>query len=179
MEAAKGTVEKVFRNKAGYYNANVDGEWYGTGAKNPPSFDEGDYIEFTFTRNGKFMNMDPSSVQKKEASVSSGAKVSSFAKKSAGGKDDYWAKKEERDANVQASINWQSSRNAAIAAVGAMIQNDVVSMPSAKAKRYDVFMALVDEVTTRYFHDTQHVFDNQTPPDGTPVIEEESEEDES
>lgn len=168
MEAAKGTVEKIFRNKAGYYNTNIDGNWYGTGLKQEPPFNEGDYLEFTFTRKGQFMNMDPTSVQVKKGSVQQGSEVSSFAKKGAASnsRDDYWNKKEERDENVQASINWQSSRNAAISVVSAMVQSEVVSLPAAKGKKYDAFMSLVDEVTTRYFHDTDYVFNNRTPPMG-------------
>lgn len=45
-----------------------------------------------------------------------------------------------------------------------MVEHGVVSLPAAKAKKYDVFMALVDEVSVRYFHDTAFVTENMEPP---------------
>lgn len=179
MEAAQGVVEKMVTNRAGYYNCVIDGNWYGCG-KSRPSFSEGDWILFTFTRRGNFMNMDMNSVQKKESNVQHGPSVANVAK-SAGGpaqsSKEYWENKEARDANVNASIVWQSSRSAAIAAAQAMVESEAVKLPSAQAKKYDVFMSLIDEITERYFHDTMYVFEHKTPP--SEAVEEQPEQEES
>lgn len=168
MESAQGVVEKMVTNRAGYYNCVIDNNWYGCG-KSRPSFNEGDYIVFTFTRRGNFMNMDMNSVQKKESNVQQGPSVAGVAKSAGGGAQsskEYWENKEARDERVNASIVWQSSRSAAISATQAMIEAEAVKLPSAQAKKYDVFMSLVDEITERYFYDTMSVYEHKTPPSG-------------
>lgn len=180
MEAAQGIVEKIHTNKAGFYNCVIDGSWYGCG-KDRPSFSEGDYINFTFTRRGNFMNMDMNSVQKKEGSVQQSPSIANAAKSAggAGSSKEYWENKEARDANVQAAIHWQSSRSNAIAAVQAMVQAEVVKMPSAQGKKYDVFMSLVDEVTERYFADTNYVYENREGPTAAQYETEEEDQEEA
>lgn len=168
VEQGKGVVEVIRSNDAGYYNVKVGGEWYGAG-KSRPRFNDGDYVSFTFTRRGRFMNLDPESVQVQEGTAEAAPNIRRVAGAaqgtSAGGnRNDYWEKKAEKDENVQASINWQAARNSAIAACNSMVEHGIVSLPAAKAKKFDVFMALVDDVTTRYFNDTQYVFDNKEPP---------------
>ena len=161
MNVAKGVVEKVFPNKAGYYGVLVGGTWYGAGKKHP-NINQGDFISFTYSMNGKYANLDVNSIEKKESSSGAAPSVAAVAKGNQ--RDDYWNKKAEKDENVQASINWQAARNAAINAVGMMLQNDIVAVPAAKAKKYDVVMSLIDELSERYFYDTAHVFEHKNPP---------------
>jgi len=176
MEQAKGVVETVRTNNAGYYNIKVGGEWYGAG-KVRPNVNDGDYISFVFTRRGQYMNLDPKSIEVQQGTVQAAPSVRGVASSAGGGgRNDYWEKKAEKDENVQASINWQAARNSAIAACTAMVEHGIVSLPAAKAKKFDVFMALVDDVTARYFADTAYVFENKEPPDsGLPPVDDDEE----
>lgn len=162
-EQARGIVEVVNTNRGGYYGVKVGNDWYGAG-KSHPGVDKGEYIEFEFTRNGRYMNLDPKTITKPQPNVGQAPSVSNTARGAGVTRDDYWANKAEKDEHTQAAINWQSARNSAIAAVSSMVEHGVVSLPAAKAKKYDVFMALVDEVSVRYFHDTAFVTENMEPP---------------
>ena len=167
-EFGQGVVEVVRTNNAGYYALKIGNDWYGAG-KSHPGVDKGDYIEFAITRNGKYMNIAQGSIQKKEAQVQRAPSVAGAARNAGVTRDDYWAEKAKKDEFVQAAINWQSARNSAIAAVGSMVEHGAVKLPSAQAKKYDVFMALIDEVTVRYFEDTKYVTENMEPPMGNPA----------
>lgn len=66
------------------------------------------------------------------------------------GKDDYWARKEERDVDVQKAIQYQASRNAAIAALDSMLTVEAVKLPAKQADKYDAYLALLEELTDHF-----------------------------
>lgn len=65
-------------------------------------------------------------------------------------KDDYWSRKEERDLVVQQNIQFQASRNAAIAALDSMLKVEAVKLPAKQADKYDAYLELLDTLTERF-----------------------------
>jgi len=81
-------------------------------------------------------------------------------------KDDYWKKREERDVEVQKAIQFQASRNAAIAAVGVLLTNGAVSLPTKKAEQMDAVLELIDKITARYDTATSNLSAEDNQPNG-------------
>lgn len=88
-----------------------------------------------------------------------------FQRRGSGGagadKDEYWKRKEERDiakegeyALTQKRIEIQAARNAAIETATAMWELDIGPKPKATKDHYDAFMALIDELTTKFMDNT-------------------------
>lgn len=75
----------------------------------------------------------------------------------AGGKDDYWARKEERDVEVQKAIQYQASRNAAIATLDILLKAEAVKLPAKQADKYDAALALLDTLTERFNEQTTNL----------------------
>lgn len=69
-------------------------------------------------------------------------------------KDDYWSRKEERDIVVQQHIQYQASRNAAIAALESMLRVEAVKLPAKQADKYDAYLALLDTLTEQFNQQT-------------------------
>lgn len=141
METVKGLVEVVYRNDKGYFNIKLDNdEWYGFGKKKP-EFSNGDSIQFTYEKNGRFSNADPTSV---EATPAPKASTSSST---TGGvsRDQYWANKEKVDIVTKKEIRFQASRNAAIELVVAGLNAGIVDVGSSKTKGKQ-FEALLNHV---------------------------------
>ena len=143
----KGTVKALGSrdwNGKTLYSFKVDDEWYGTGQENP-KVDKGDLIEFDYTSNGKYKNVDIKTI----SVLRKGAEVFKASTKSVafGAKDDYWKKREERDVITQQVIQLQASRNSAISLAGLLLTNSAVKLPEAQAKRMDVVVALVKDLT--------------------------------
>ena len=150
---ASGTVGIIKENTGGFYATAVDGVWYGVGKGHPP-FVEGDYIEFNFSENGNYKNMDVRSVVKKEASVTQAVPVKTVTKsmsKTVGmSRDDYWADKALKDIDKDRRIQLMSSRNAAINTVELLLNSNALKVPEAIGKRYDVILAAIGEITNHY-----------------------------
>lgn len=173
MNTNKGTVQSIgtkqVNTKFGVketFNLKINGEWYSAGFKRP-DVAENDYIQFTWTANGNYKNIDVASILKvandtsqRSPSVPTGVTMS---------KDDYWGRKEERDLETQQRIQLQSARNSAIAAVKLLLDVGAVKIPAAQNKKYDAVLALVDEVTAKYYNDTVEMYVAE----GTAVQEEE------
>ena len=143
----KGTVKALGSrdwNGKTLYSFKVDDEWYGTGQENP-KVDKGDLIEFDFTTNGKYKNVDIKTI----SVLRKGSEVIRASTKNVafGAKDDYWKKREERDVITQQVIQLQASRNSAISLAGLLLTNNAVKLPEAQAKRMDVVVALVKDLT--------------------------------
>lgn len=146
----KGTVKALGKrdwNGKTLYSIKVDDEWYGTGTDNP-KLDRGDLIEFNYTENGKYKNADVKTI----SVLRKGTEVFKASTKNVafGGKDDYWKKREERDVITQQVIQLQSSRNSAIALADVLLKNGAVKLPEAQAKKMDVVVALVKELTGNF-----------------------------
>lgn len=160
----QGVVERITqRGRA--TNICVAGTWYGCGFNGVPC-QEGDEVTFSVTQNGNFLNADVNSMEV----LSSGNQAPprqqqqrggyqqrrSAPRASSGGapagnpKDDYWKQREERDVETQRRIQYQASRNSAIAAVAAALEKDILPLPATKAKAFDAYLAMIDELTERY-----------------------------
>lgn len=147
----KGTVkaisQKEFNGKT-MYSFKVDEDWFGCGPDNP-KLDKGDLIEFDYTENGRWKNVAVKTI----SVLRKGSEVfkASTRKVSVGGaRDEYWVKKEERDVVTQKVIQLQSSRNSAIALADVLLKNNAIKLPEAQAKRMDVVVALVKDLTALF-----------------------------
>lgn len=160
-----GKVEDITTRKFGektMYNAKVDGEWFGL-AGFKPQFVVGDTISFEFIQKGQFRNMDTSTISISEPAPEAPKTV-------VVSKDDYWKNKEAQDENKQHAIMYQAAKNAAISIVGAMLQKDLVKLPSKEP--VTAVLALVDEITDRYYIQSELAYsgnyDPEVPPDMVP-----------
>lgn len=147
MSQVNGTVQKIQERPAGSgvaYNINVNGQWYGHGFAKP-KFSEGDNISFTYTQNGRFMNIDVRSIQ-----ISAGA---SAPAKGGGGKSGGYQ-------SPQLAIQYQASRNSAIALVDILLKSAAVPLPTKKADQYEAVLALVEELTNTFHTKTDKVVEN-------------------
>ena len=168
-----GTVTKITSTPRGArgslaYSVQMDnGEWYGHGF-DVPKFQEGQQVSFNIAYNGQYKNVDVGSVQ-----VTGGAPQQQSAgqqpatagrmnggntqgggyQKKAGGKDKYWEDKAKDDKARQACIEHQSSRNASIALLGVLMENDAIKLPAKAADKFDAAMAIVDEMTAKFNYD--------------------------
>lgn len=155
-----GTVEKITNRQVNTRNGpaeswslNIDGDWYSNGFNKPP-VQEGQQVEFTFSQNGQYKNIDKGSLK---ASTNAPAQPTTSAPSTPNTRD--------------ISIGYQSSRKDAIAVVAAMIAAGTAPVPAEKKKGYAATLALVDELTNTFYSDLQQVIesggiqDTQTAPD--------------
>lgn len=158
----KGTV-KAFSAKGRAFNIKVDSEWYGFGFDdpegNPWKLSRGDIVEFEVTRRGNYVNIDPSSVNVvgKEEKKQAAASGSTGGSENWDARAKYWEDKEKRDVITQTAIQYQSSRNAAIEVVDALMRHGLIKLPAKQADQYDAYLAYVDQVTQRFEEDVEHV----------------------
>jgi hypothetical protein len=125
------------------YSAKAnDGSWYSFGKHSPPP--EGTLATLEYEMKGEYKNVKSYTIAQAGAPQTA-ANVGQIAKNAQVSKDDYWTRREERDAETQKRIQLQASRNSAIALVSAMLQNGIVKLP-AEAKRE----AFVQELLARY-----------------------------
>lgn len=156
----KGKVEVLRQNDKGAWSAKiVDGSaetWYGLGFKKP-SISQGDMIEFEASQNGRFWNIDQKSIQVVQNDVQQNKPVSDVVGSSGGAqsKDEFWSNKEKKEEFKQKQINWQAARNSAIALVPTLLEQGVVKLPTKKADQYDAVLGVVDELSVRFYNDTQ------------------------
>jgi len=147
----KGTVKALGSKPYGsktMYSFKVDEDWYGCGSDDP-KVSKGDLIEFDFTENGRWKNVDVKSISVLRHGTEV-IKTSSRKMAIGGARDDYWNRKEERDIITQSVIQLQSSRNSAIALADLILKNNAVKLPEAQAKRMDVVVALVSDLTSKF-----------------------------
>lgn len=149
---------KPYRGKTLYSFKLVNDEtWYGMGEEQP-QFSEGDMVRFEHdAKNG----VDTTSLKTKkgEAPVAApkpAGKSWGGGKKDAG-REEYWAKKEESDAERQKAINYQSARKDAIEVMKLMVDKEMVKLPTKASDKFDGVLALIQEVTVRYYNETQNL----------------------
>lgn len=181
----QGVVGKINHNeKFGLYSfalKNQDG-WHSLG-EHPPTFKEGDSIQFDSVTKGKYnyaQNVTPwvdgGAAQAprvnsfSNASNNSGGGYRGGRAKSFGGKSDeeklYWSKKDATQELVQKKIEIQAARNAAIETAKFLYEADLVAKPKAKGEQYDAFLALVDQIASDYMANTEARLGNR-PADNT------------
>lgn len=136
----QGKVNKVFQ-KNGRYSICIDDVWYGgpNAGKVKPDCNDGDQVEFEFTANGNFKNITSINV------VGGGATspASSNTSAPAGSRD--------------VAILHQSCRKDAIALVAAALEASAMPLPAKNADKLDAVLAMVDDLTGRFFIDTTEV----------------------
>lgn len=130
------------------YAVCVDDVWYGL-YKTAPKFQEGDYIECEYTVNKGFNNLDLSTLKVTEG------KGPAPVKKSAGAAASF-AKADVKDA----SIRWQSARNAAIALAQVAADAGALDLGAKKDGKYEALQIIVNQQTVEYFEDTEKLREN-------------------
>jgi hypothetical protein len=153
--------EKPFGNKTLYsFKLFEDETLYMCGDKAIPA-KKGDYVTFDATQNPKGQTIvNTRTLQVKQAEVQT-ARTGGFVKDT--GKDDYWNKREARDLDTQKKIEWQASRNSAIAAANVILANGALKMPAKEAGKYEAVLALIDELTARFHAQTLNVLTDKAP----------------
>ena len=152
MITVTGTVEiisaKPRGNGTAYGIKMSDGQWYGHGFV-PPKFQKGDNVTFVHD-GGQYKNIDVRSVQVTGGGVPQAAPQQAPAPQQGGG----------RPNNTQVAIQYQASRNSAIALLEVMLQNAAVALPTKKSDQYDAILALVDDLTNQFHVKTDKVVEN-------------------
>jgi len=150
------------------------GTWYNTGNNKPPC-QKGDSVKFAYTTNAKgYHDADVTKFKVTGAAppVShKGASAGGF-KATAGAKDDYWAKKEEREhAVTQPMIMFQNATTNAVNVVTTGFQTGTLDLGKTKAKQVDNLMILVRKIRSEIF--TDYILKQESLINGDDVIERE------
>jgi hypothetical protein len=172
MAIKQGTVEacnyKNIQTKRGnsqIWSFKVDGEYYGCSFTKPERPDgirllAGDKVKFEFEENqyGKQVKMDTLKVKaitepSEDKKQDSGPKRTfGGSKQTSGGRDDYWAKKEEFDKTVtQPLIMRQSANNIAATLVVAALEKDILPLPGKKADKWEAYMLCYNQVRNEVY----------------------------
>lgn len=152
------TVQKIFERNKRYSILGDDEEWYGMGFDRP-SFNEGDEIQFNFTKNGKYKNVDASSIEVTNAGESKPAGNKKATSSDVMSKDDYWRRKEEGDVKTQREIRYQASRNAAIEFVRLGLEQDILPLSRTKADKEEQLDMYVKTYTDMFYRETVAIRD--------------------
>ena len=161
-----GTVQRITSRPQGNGKAYSvymdDGEWYGHGFQQP-TFQEGQQISFMIAWNGQYKNIDVGSVQiqggapqqqqQQQPPQQQGGRKPAYNKRGGSDKDKYWEQKAKDDKARQATIEHQSSRNAAINLIDIAMRESAIKLPAKAAEKFDALLLLVDEVTDKFNRD--------------------------
>jgi membrane-bound inhibitor of C-type lysozyme len=114
-----------------------------------PNASKGDFVTFEVRQNQKGQNIvDVKTLAVKKSEVVSGAAPSA-------GREGYWSQREKSDDTRQSRIEWQAARNSAIALADVILKNAALKMPAKETAKYDAVVALVAELTTKFFEETK------------------------
>ena len=171
MQSVQGNVSKVstkewYDSKKGQninlYSFQLEGNnrWFRTGTNRPPC-NQGDSVSFTVNEKG---NVDTRSFQKgASTNGTQGNGGSARPAQAATGGGTNWAERDKyQRETVEPRITFQASRAQAVALVTAALANDALSFGStAKGKKLDMLLEMVDQVTDRFTlqatHATEHL----------------------
>ena len=146
METTTGVVGKVF-NRGKMWSLQVGDEWYGNGF-DEPACKEGEAVEFNWdsnTKNGRtYKNISKGSIKIKQGAAPS---APSYAPPASPGARDV-------------SIQYQSSRKDALVLFPLLVEAGAISLPKEKAAKYDAVLALVEEITNKFYIDIQTTVEN-------------------
>ena len=141
----KGVVQKITKNGPAY-NIKVDEQWYGCGF-NKPAFSEGSMIKFEAIQKGKWVNVDQESLEVLgDAPLPEKKKVVDYSSQvtSTTTRDEYWARKEERDIKNDLDRHVGATRNTAIAFVDLLVRNEALKLPASKDAKADALFQAVE-----------------------------------
>lgn len=130
------------------YSMQVNGEWYGCGFK-PIQAGKNDYVSFDFEQSGNYKNAK--NVQVVAAPAGAAQQAPSASPAQAAGS----APVSKRDVSIQ----YQSSRKDAIQTLDLLLKNEAISLPAKKADKFDAALALLDEITARFYLRLEDVID--------------------
>jgi hypothetical protein len=143
-------------NKGKATNIQIDrSDWYGCGFVTPDKlkFTKGDKISFTYTENGQYKNVDLRSVEVQKGTA---APTASSAGPNHSNSTN-WDLKNAQDAERQRAISVQSCRNSAIEVVKILKELDALPLGSKKQDIAGNLEKYIDDLTERYYNDTQVV----------------------
>lgn len=135
-----GIVAVIKKHPSGFYSVSVADQWFGAG-KYAPKFGEGDVVEFTFTENGDFKNLDFKSVKIIEESKGEAPKKTTEAKATD------WDRKDQR-------ITWAACRNSSIAFTDMLVNHGAVKLPATVGKKEEVLFEIVAKYTKEFYNHT-------------------------
>lgn len=146
-------------------------EFFRTGTK-ALNIKEGSVISFEpdDKNNVKPENVTLISASPVPAAQAPQAQTAAKATSSSGGmnRETYWDEKAKADEDRQKSITYQSSRNAAIETVKALVAVSGLALPTETQAREAVLLAAIDSYTERFLEDTARL---APPKNTTPVAE--------
>lgn len=128
------------------YSMNVDGEWYSCGFK-PINANEGDYVSFNVIKKENFTNAE-------NIKLAAGAQPQAAPQQAAAPSGPLPVNKKD------VSIHFQSCRKDAIQTLSVLLQHEAVKLPAKQADKMDSAMALLDELTARYYLKLEDVINN-------------------
>lgn len=151
-EKAGGSGRKaytLYSTKLQDENGEDSSDWISFGFEKP-KVKTGDYVKITVDDSGQYPKVTEIKPLKNAPARVDSSKAASPARASAAPSGDA----------RQQSIHFQSSRNAAIAAVELLVAHDALGLPKAgtkpaEAKRYDIITAAIDKLTVQYFYDVE------------------------
>ena len=159
MQEHSGVVErageKKWRDKTFFNFKLVDEDTlYLTGEKDL-GVKEGDKVEFKYELFNERPNVKSLEVvgsgPVNKAKKSAGKAANDYKKK-----DDYWTQKAEDDKTRQVIISYQAANKTAVDIVKMALEQEAISLGTAKAKKFDALMQVVDEVTDTIFEKYQN-----------------------
>jgi hypothetical protein len=157
----QGVVNKgPAKNKAGFYNVEIDGEWYSLG-KGEPKFGRGDTIRFTSTKNGQWNNGDPKTVEivtvKQNTSASSGSYGGGKSSENWDARAKYWEDKEKKDVVNHKEQRYRFSLATAVDIVTAALKAGAITLSEAKKKdaAFDSFVTYVKGTAADLYNDIE------------------------
>ena len=164
------------------YSFQVEGErgWFRTGTTRPPVAKGSAYRFVVDTTKG---NVELDSIEAVEGSevtrapspsANSRRNSGKFPPKGSGNdRDTYWKDKDKYYKDVEVPrITWSSCQTRAIEVVKMALANEAINLGTAKNKRLDNLLAVVDEVTTRFYNQVDGAVWNDSAEDGKPFDDE-------
>ena len=166
----KGIAKKVFERNGRHSILCDDDKWYGNGNTKPPCSDN-DQVKFEYEMNGKYMNITPGTIQRKDnpnPPVDDGYK----GKKGGGGaggsgfqadkaaREAYWAKKDVDSIATQKIISFNGALNTATTIISSAVANELITLKGKAGAKYDAYFAMILEEAETIFRTLQRVPEN-------------------
>lgn len=159
---AQGKVTAVNVRDTAYgkmYTIDIAGTSYGVG-KYPPKAAVGDYVEFNYTENGRYKNLDNKSLRKiAEPAGAAEAPLQpapSRAAPSGGGNSRYMSDeaKTALEMKKQEVISRQAARNSALTFMSLLASQEALPIAASAKKdaKYDALLGILDEITERFYN---------------------------
>ena len=144
METYTGVVGRVF-NRGKMWSLNCGDEWYGCGYNKPDCVD-GQTVSFNWDSNEGKDGRVYKNVIKGSLKVDSNAAPAKASTPTPASRD--------------VSIQYQSSRKDAIAVLPILLEAGGIPLPSKQADKHDAILAIINDLTNKFYLDIQATVDN-------------------